>query len=47
MGALMDNLEVLTRRRGRRQLGPRGTNDLLRNRSQDPLAQLMARPDLS
>jgi len=30
-GSLMDNLEVLTQP-GRRQLGPRATNDLLRNR---------------
>ncbi len=43
MGALMDNLEVLTQSHGRRQLGPRGHQRPAAQPHQDPLAQLHAR----
>ena len=46
MGALTDNLEVLTHNRGRRQLGPRGDQRPARLAHQDPLAELHARPHL-
>ena len=44
MGALMDNLEVLTQTRRRRQLGPRRHQRSAAQSHQDPLAQLHARP---
>ena len=43
MGALMDNLEVLTQSQEGGNWGRAATNDLLRNRDQDPLAELHAR----
>ena len=46
MGALTDNLEVLTNPAGRRQLGPRGHQRPARLAHQDPLAQLHARTHL-
>ena len=46
MGALMDNLEVLTGSAGGRQLGPRGDQRPAAQPHQDPLAQLHARAHL-
>jgi PhoH-like ATPase len=45
MGALMDNLEVLTQSRGA-ALGPRGHQRPAAQPHQDPLAELHARPHL-
>ena len=45
MGALMDNLEVLTRTRRRRQLGTRRHQRPAAQSHQDPLVEFHARPD--
>ncbi len=46
MGALMDNLEVLTQNSYGRRLGTRGHQRPARQAHQDPLAELHARPHL-